>query len=43
MRNNAKICVHKNTVQAGDEKEVRTFCTDCNELIKVETIKIKKS
>lgn len=39
---NAKICPHTNTVQAGTQTTINTFCTDCYEQIKVETIKIKK-
>lgn len=26
---------HLNTVQHGGDKEIRTYCTDCNECIKV--------
>lgn len=30
-----KQCPHLNTVQHGGDKEIRTYCTDCNECIKV--------
>lgn len=30
-----KQCPHLNTVQHGDDNEIKTFCTDCNECIKV--------
>lgn len=36
MAKYTKVCPHINTVQAGDETEVRTYCTDCNEIIKTQ-------
>jgi hypothetical protein len=42
MRNNVKNCPHKNKVQAGTETIIETFCTDCNEVIKIQMVKIKK-
>jgi hypothetical protein len=30
-----KPCTHPDTVQTGDENEVRTYCRDCGELVKV--------
>jgi len=29
-----KQCPHINTVMAGGDNEIRTYCTDCNELIR---------
>lgn len=37
-----KICTRLNTMQVGDEIEIRTYCTDCNEMIKLEIIKVRK-
>ena len=36
----AKKCPHANIVQSSDETEIRTYCSDCNELIKVEKVKL---
>lgn len=29
-----KQCQHLNTVQVGSDNEIRTFCKDCNEVVK---------
>lgn len=34
-----KQCPHTNTVQVGDEKEVRTVCVECGEVILQQKIK----
>ena len=31
-----KQCPHANIVQVGGETEIKTICTDCNEVIKIE-------
>jgi hypothetical protein len=35
-----KICPHANTVQVGNPGIIETFCSDCNEKIKVEIFRL---
>jgi hypothetical protein len=43
MTKQPKQCAHANTVQSGDEYEIRTFCTDCNEVVSVQEVIVNRN